>query len=77
MITGHVQKIDSINYAAWNVCGTKNKVNDPDFIQQLLPHDIIVFGETFAKDDLLHIPGYKCVNIFYKKKHKKAIFAPV
>ena len=64
--------IDSLSIAAWNICGILNKINDPEFLQQLLPHDIIILSETFANNDALHIQGYKCKNIFYSKKHKKA-----
>ena len=64
--------INSISIAAWNICGIKSKLEDPDFIQELLPHDIIILSETFTENNNLHIPGYKCKNIFRKLKHKKA-----
>lgn len=64
--------VDSISIAAWNICGIKNKIDDPDFMRELLPHDVIILGETFSENDALHIEGYKCKNIFRNKKHKKA-----
>ena len=64
--------VHSISIAAWNICGSKNKLGDPDFFNELLPHDIIIFGETFEGNDELHLPGYKCKNIFRKLKHKNA-----
>ena len=64
--------IHSISIAAWNICGIKSKLEDPEFIDELSPHDIIILGETFAENNNLHIPGYKCINVFRKLKHKKA-----
>ena len=70
--SGDVVTIDSLSIAAWNVCGIKSKLDDPEFITQLNPHHIIILGETFLSNDELHIQGFKCKNIFYRKKHKKA-----
>ena len=64
--------IHSISIGAWNICGIKSKLEDPDFIQELSPHDIFVCGETFSENDELHIPDYKCINVYQKIKHKKA-----
>ena len=67
-----VLTMDSISIAAWNICGIQNKISDPDFLYELKSHDIVILGETFAKSDSLHVEGFKCKNIFYSKKHKKA-----
>ena len=29
-------------------------------------------GETFAENENIHVPGYKCKNVFRKWKHKEA-----
>ena len=68
----NTRTVDTLSIAAWNICGIKEKVNDPDFLEQLLPHDVVILTETFAKNADLHIQGYKCINIFRNKKHKKA-----
>ena len=62
----------TISIGAWNICGIKSKLEDPDFLEELLPHDIIILGETFAENENIHVPGYKCKNVFRKWKHKKA-----
>ena len=64
--------LDSISFGSWNICGFKNKIDDPDFLEQLEQHDIVICGETFSDNDALHIEGFKCKNIFRNKKHKKA-----
>ena len=61
-----------ISIAAWNICGIKNKIDDPDFLKMLESHDIIVLNETFTENNSLHIKGFKCTNVFRGKKHKKA-----
>ena len=63
---------DFLSIASWNICGIKNKINNPDFIEEILPHDIIILSETFADNDQIHFQGYKCKNVCYSKKHKKA-----
>ena len=64
--------VDTLSFGSWNVGGIKPKVTDPEFLEQLKPHDIFICGETFSDDDALHIQGFKCKNIFQSKKHKKA-----
>ena len=61
----------TISIGAWNICGIKSKLEDPDFLEELLPHDIIILGETFAENENIHVPGYKCKNVFRKWKHNK------
>ena len=58
----------TISIGAWNICGIKSKLEDPDFLEELLPHDIIILGETFAENENIHVPGYKCKNVFRKWK---------
>lgn len=62
---------DSLSIIAWNIGGA-NEINDPDFLDEILPHDIVILSETFAQNDSMHVQGFKCKNIFRKKKHKKA-----
>ena len=63
---------NSLSFGAWNVGGTKKHASDPDFVQLLSKHDLIVLGETFADDDSAHFQGFKCINVYRKKKHKNA-----
>ena len=63
---------DKLSVASWNIRGAKNKINDPTFLQELTPHDIIILCETFSDGDNIHVQGYKCKNISRTKKHKKA-----
>ena len=64
--------IHSVSIAAWNICGIKSKLQDPDFLSELISHDIIILCETFSENDDLYIPGYKCKNVFRKLKNRKA-----
>ena len=64
--------LHSISIGAWNICGVKSKLSDPDFLEELQSHHIIILGESFSDNDELHIDGYKCENIFRKLKHKNA-----
>ena len=64
--------LDHLSIGSWNICGAKNKLNDPDFLELLKEHDIIILGETFADGDTVHVDGYKCKNLFRNAKHKKA-----
>ena len=61
-----------ISIGAWNVCGMKNKLDDPDFIQEFPPHDINIVSETFSDKNGFHIQGFKCFNAIRKNKNKKA-----
>ena len=63
---------NSIKIGSWNIGGAKNVSNDPDFTELIKDFDIIVLLETFASDDSLHVPGFKCKNVFRKTKHKRA-----
>ena len=65
--------ISNISIAAWNISGLSNKINDDDFINNLVCHDIIVLSETFLdNDDIPPLPGYIFYSVYRKKNHKKA-----
>ena len=56
-----------ISIVAWNICGAKCKINDPDFIAFLEPHDVIILTETFSQEDSIQVDGYKAKNVFLGK----------
>ncbi|NQY54591.1 MAG: RNA-directed DNA polymerase, partial [Campylobacteraceae bacterium] len=63
---------NKISISAWNICGANNKINDPDFVQHLQLHDIVVLSETFAQNDTIKVKGFKSTNVIRNNRHKKA-----
>ena len=63
---------DKLSFGYWNICGAENKITEPDIIEQLNKHHIVILGETFLETHSIQLDGYKCKNVFRSGKRKKA-----
>ena len=63
-----------LSIVSWNINGIRNKIDDPDFLEHLLPHDIIFLSETWLDkgNENISIDGYFSLNIAQSGKHKNA-----
>ena len=64
-------QINEISIAAWNIDGYKNKIDEPDFYNEILKHHILFFTETHSNDNSLQIEGFKTQNVCFQKKSGK------
>ena len=64
-----MSSVDFISIGSWNLGGA-NDIDDPEFIDLISQHDIVIFGETFKGDDTLFIPGFKG-KMFLETKNTK------
>ena len=63
--------INEISIAAWNIDGYKNKIDHPDFYNEILQHHILFLTETHSNDNSLQIEGFKTTNVCFQKKSGK------
>ena len=63
-----------LSIVSWNINGIRNKIDDPDFLERLLPHDIVFLTETWLDkgDENITIDGYFSLHIAQSAKHKNA-----
>ena len=63
-----------LSIASWNINGIRNKINDPDFLERLQPHDIVFLSETWIDkgDENITIDGFFSLNIAQSSRHKNA-----
>ena len=63
-----------LSIASWNINGIKNKLSDPDFLEQLEPYDIFFLSETWIDkiDENITIDGFYSLNVSQSGRHKNA-----
>ena len=60
-----------LSIASWNIDGYKNKIDNPEFLDQIKQHHIIFCSETHSNDNSFQIEGYKAKNVCFQEKSKK------